>query len=273
MQDVAMGGANPVPLQLRRDGQDMTVTLVPEMNDRFGVAFSGIGYEAEVEVYSVMPGKPAGAAGLKAGDRILTVDGIKVPSASALVEMVNGSKGRPLDIEIGRKGEKSHVQITPVMDPENKRFIIGIFPIPALPTVLVKRGPGEAFQKSVETNWGYATVVFRTLKGIFSGNIKPKALSGPIGIMQMIATSLRQGIQKLLEFMALLNTNLAVFNLLPLAITDGGVILFLLLEAIRRKPLALSTQNIINRVGFSFFLMLFLFVTFQDIIRVSWFLN
>ena len=116
-------------------------------------------------------------------------------------------------------------------------------------------------------------MVFRTLNGIFTGNIKPKALSGPIGIVQMIASSLRQSLQKFLEFMALLNTNLAVFNLLPLAITDGGVVLFLLLEAIRRKPLALATQNIINRVGFSFFLMLFLFVTFQDIIRIPWFLN
>jgi regulator of sigma E protease len=84
---------------------------------------------------------------------------------------------------------------------------------------------------------------------------------------------MRQGMQKLLEFMALLNTNLAVLNLLPLAITDGGVVMFLILEAIRRRPLALSTQNIINRVGISFFLMLFLFVTFQDIIRIPWFLN
>lgn len=273
MQDVAMGGANPVPLTLRRDGRDTTLTLVPEMNPRFGIALSGIGYEAEIEVHSVMPGKPAAAAGLLAGDRIHFVDGIKVPSASALVEMVNGSKGRPIELEIGRKGEKRSFRVSPVMDSDSKRYIIGIFPMPVVPTVLVHRGPAEAFQKSIETTWGHATLVFRTLRGILSGNIKPKALSGPIGIMQMIASSMRQGMQRLLDFMALLNTNLAVFNLLPLAITDGGVILFLLLEAIRRKPLALSTQNIINRVGFSFFLMLFLFVTFQDIIRVSWFLN
>jgi regulator of sigma E protease len=73
--------------------------------------------------------------------------------------------------------------------------------------------------------------------------------------------------------MAVLNTNLAVLNILPLAITDGGLIVFLLLEAIRRKPLSLGTQSVINRVGISFFLVLFLFVTFQDIIRIPWFLN
>lgn len=272
MQDVAMGGANPVPLTLRRGGRDTTVTLVPEMNTKFGIAISGIG-PSEIEVNSVMAGRPAAAAGIKAGDRLLTVDGVKVPSATTLIEMVNGSQGRPLNIELSRAGQKYSIQVSPILDKDSKRFIIGIIPMAAVPTQLVHRGPVDAFKKSVSKNIEHGTLVFRTLQGIFSGNIKAKALSGPIGIVQMIAGSMRQGMQKLLEFMALLNTNLAVLNLLPLAITDGGVVLFLLLEAIRRRPLALSTQNIINRVGFSFFLMLFLFVTFQDIIRIPWFLN
>lgn len=271
MQDVAMGGAAPVPLTLRRDGRDTTLTLVPEMNPKFGIALSGITSEAEIEVYQIVAGKPAALAGLKVGDRLLTVDGVKVPSSAALVEMVKGSQGRPLDIEVSRKGETLRFHVTPVLDGDS--YKIGVGPVPVVPTELVKRGVGEALAKSWETNYGYATLVFRTLSGIFTGAIKPKALSGPIGIVQMIASSLRQSLQKFLEFMALLNTNLAVFNLLPLAITDGGVVLFLILEAIRRKPLALSTQSIINRVGFSFFLMLFLFVTFQDIIRIPWFLN
>lgn len=271
VQDVAMSGANPVPLTLRRDGRDTTLTLTPEMNPKFGIALSGITSEAEIEVYQVVAGKPAAEAGIKVGDRILTVDGVKVPSSASLVEMVKGSQGRTLKIEISRKGERKEFAIAPVKDGDTWK--IGVGPVAVAPTELVKRGVGEAFSKSIETNVGYATLVFRTLNGIFTGNIKPKALSGPIGIVQMIASSLRQSLQKFLEFMALLNTNLAVFNLLPLAITDGGVILFLLLEAIRRKPLALSTQSIINRVGFSFFLMLFLFVTFQDIIRIPWFLN
>lgn len=271
MQDVAMGGAAPVPLTLRRAGRDTTLTLVPEMNPKFGIALSGITSEAEIEVYQVVAGKPAAAAGIKVGDRLLSVDGVKVPSSSALVEMVKGSQGRPLEIEISRKGETKRFNVTPVMDGD--RYVIGVGPVPVVPTELVKRSVGEALGKSWETNYGYATLVFRTLNGIITGAIKPKALSGPIGIVQMIASSLRQSLQKFLEFMALLNTNLAVFNLLPLAITDGGVVLFLILEAIRRKPLALNTQNIINRVGFSFFLMLFLFVTFQDIIRIPWFLN
>src|SRR5690606_16502462 len=273
MQDVAMEGGHPVQLAIRRDGKDTAVTMTPEMNAKFGIAFSGISGETDVLVARIIPGKPAEGAGLQVGDTILAVDGIRVPSAMALIEMVNGSKGEPITLSLVRKEEKKDILVTPVLDTESKRYIIGIFPGISVPTVLVKRGVGEAFQKSVDKNVESGTMVFRTLYGIITGKIKLKALSGPIGIVQMIAGSLRQSLQKFMEFMALLNTNLAVLNLLPLAITDGGVIVFLLLEAIRRKPLSLNTQATVNKVGFSFFLLLFLFVTFQDIIRIPWFLN
>jgi regulator of sigma E protease len=273
MQDVAMEGGHPVPLMIRRAGRDTTLSLNAEINAKFGIAFSGINGEFEVMIDKVHPGRPAEAAGFKARDKILTVDGIRIPSAMALIDMVNGSKGQPITIAVLRDGEKKEIQVSPMMDNDVKRYVIGIQPGVLMPTVLVKRNASEAFQKSVSKNVENGTMVFRTIGGIITGKIKMKALSGPIGIVQMIAGSLRQSLQKFLEFMALLNTNLAVLNILPLAITDGGVVMFLLLEAIRKKPLSLNTQMVINKVGFSFFLLLFLFVTFQDIIRIPWFLN
>ncbi len=273
MQDVAMEGGHPIPLEIRRSEQSLTLTMVPEINAKFGIALSGITGEAEVVVAKVMPGKPAEAAGLKLGDKIMAVDGIRIPSATALIEMVNGSKGESITISVVRDNQKLEIPIRPVMDESSKRYVVGIYPGLSVPTILVKRGVVGAMNKSVEKNAESATLVFKTLSGIILGKIKLKALSGPIGIVQMIAGSLRQSVQKFLEFMALLNTNLAVLNILPLAITDGGVVMFLFLEWIRKKPLALSTQHMINRVGFSFFLLLFLFVTFQDILRIPWFLN
>lgn len=273
MQDVAMEGGHTVKLAVRRNGQDTVLQMTPQINPKFGIAFSGISPEADVEVDKVIPGKPAEAAGLKTDDKILTVDGIRIPSATSLIDMVNGSKGSPITLAIQRQGERKDIQITPVMDPQSKRWIVGIYPRVIVPTELVKRNVPAALKQSLAKNWESGTMVLRTLSGIITGKIKMKALSGPIGIVQMIAGSLRQSVQKFLEFMALLNTNLAVLNILPLAITDGGVVMFLLLEAVRRKPLSLNTQSIINRVGISFFLVLFLFVTFQDIIRIPWFLN
>jgi regulator of sigma E protease len=229
MQDVAMEGGHAANLALRRNGKDTVVAMTSQINPKFGIAFSGISPEADVEIEKVIKGKPADAAGLMQDDKILSVDGIKIPSATSLIEMVNGSKGQPITISLVRKGEKKDVQVTPIMDDQSKRFIVGIYPRVIVPTELVKRGPGAALHKSLQKNWESGTMVLRTLSGIVTGKIKPKALSGPIGIVQMIAGSLRQSVQKFLEFMALLNTNLAVLNILPLAITDGGLVVFLLL--------------------------------------------
>ncbi len=272
-QDVAMEGGRAIPLEIHRADKDLTVSMIPEINPKFGIALSGINGEAEVIALEVVPGKPAQLAGLKSNDKIVAVDGIRIPSSTALIEMVNGSKGEMITVTILRGTEKMEFQMRPLLDESAKRFRIGIGTGMLVPTILVKRNVLEAMKKSMSKNAESGTMVFKTLSGILLGKIKLKALSGPIGIVQMIAGSLRQSVQKFLEFMALLNTNLAVLNILPLAITDGGVVMFLLLEWIRKKPLALSTQHTINKVGFSFFLLLFLFVTFQDIIRIPWFLN
>jgi len=272
-QDVALQGGKALPVHIRRDGRDLDLTLVPEMDPRFGISQVGLVGEMKVVVSKVMPGKPAALAGLLAGDTLLRIDSTRIPSASALVEMVNGSKGRPIDVTVRRPGGEQTLTLSPIRDESGERFIMGVYPGHVVPTEVVSYGPVAALQKSVAKNWEFGTMVFKTFGSILTGRIQLKALSGPVGIIQMIAGSLRQGLQKFLEFIALLNTNLGVLNLLPLAITDGGLLLFLLIEAIRRKPLSLRVQGNINRVGLAFFLSLFLFVTFQDILRIPWFLN
>ncbi len=273
MQDAAMEGGRAGSLGIRRAGRDTGLILTPEMDPRFGIALTGILGEWEVTVNKLVPGKPAELSGLKVGDVIETIDSTNIPSSTALVEMINGSKGRTLHFGILRGSEKLELPLTPSFDSSAQRYLIGIYPANIVPTQLVKRGVAQSAAASVEKTWEHSTLVFRTFGGILTGHVRLKALSGPIGIVQMIAGSLRRSAQEFLEFIALLNTNLGVLNLLPLAITDGGLILFLLIEAVRRKPLSLRTQGIINRVGISFFMALFLFVTFHDILRIRWLLD
>ncbi len=272
-QDAALQGGKSLDIGIRRDSSEKHLTLIPEMDSRFGIAQVGLIGEMKVVVSRVMDAKPAAMAGILAGDTIVRIDSTRIPSASALVEMVNGSKGREIAVTVKRADGQKTLSLAPVLDDDGKRYIMGVYPGHVVPVQLNKYGPGEAFTKSVSKNYEFATMVFKTFGSILSGRIQLKALSGPVGIIQMIAGSLRQGMQKFLEFIALLNTNLGVLNLLPLAITDGGLLLFLLVEGIRRKPLSLRVQGIVNRVGLSFFLALFLFVTFQDILRIPWFLN
>jgi regulator of sigma E protease len=272
-QQVAMEAGTTLNFRVQRGNETLELQITPELNPRYGIALPGFYGEAEITVAKLIPGKPAQASGVESGDHILTVDSVAIPSATALVEMINGSQGRTVELALVRGADTLRKTVQPIKDEESGRYIIGIYPGITMPTEWVKRGPADAATAAVAKTWDYATLVFRTFGKIFTGQVQLKALSGPIGIVQMISTSLRQGTQEFLMFMALLNTNLGVLNLLPLAITDGGLILFLLLEAIRRKPLSLKTQGMINRVGLSFFILMFLFVTFHDILRIPWFLN
>src|SRR5690606_3431276 len=178
-----------------------------------------------------------------------------------------------LTFSVRRDGAPLDLPITPAYDEDLKRWLIGIQPAAVMPTVRVRRGPVESAREAAATTLSHATLVFRTFGSLLTGDVQVKALSGPIGIVQMISGSLRESFRKFIEFTALLNTNLGVLNLLPLAITDGGLILLLLIEAVRRKPVSARVQGAINRVGISFFIVLFLFITFQDILRVPMFLD
>lgn len=272
-REAALSGAGPYPLEIRRAGRDTTLSLSPEMNSRFGIALTGIVGEWEVRVHKVMPGRAAEQAGLRPGDVIESVDGTPVPTPAALVDMIHGSEGRPLAFGVRRGDEILALTVSPAYDEGLERWMIGIQPAAVMPTVRVRRGPVESARQAAATTWSHATLVFRTFGGLLTGDVQVKALSGPVGIVQMISGSLRESFRKFIEFTALLNTNLGVLNLLPLAITDGGLILLLLIEAVRRKPVSARVQGAINRVGMAFFITLFLFITFQDILRVPMFLD
>ena len=105
----------------------------------------------------------------------MAVDGIRIPSATALIEMVNGSKGESITISLVRDNQKLEIPIRPVMDESSKRYVVGIYPGLSVPTILVKRGVLGAMNKSVEKNAESATLVFKTLSGIILGKIKLKA--------------------------------------------------------------------------------------------------
>ncbi len=273
MQEAALDGGKEGAIQVKRDSDILNLKITPVIHEKLGIAMAGLSGEGDVTVESLVPGKPAEKMGLLKGDIIRLVDGFPVASSSGLVELINKSKGQEVQLSILRSGQEQLVNVTPVKDPESERFVIGIYPILAVPTALVKRGFGESITKSWDQNLYFASALFRYLGGLFTGQVKAKALSGPIGILQMIANSLQYSIQRFIEFLAMISMNLGIMNLLPLAITDGGLILFLLLEAIRRKPLSTVVQMRINQVAMAFFLLLAIFVTTHDIIRIPWFLN
>lgn len=217
-------------------------------------------------VGSFSPGSPAKQAGLRKGDTIVAVNEDSVRFWAELPELISeyDSTTGPLSLTVARNGKTITTKITPRMNKRLQRHVIGIGP----PTRTVRSGPVQAVGKSVTRSWELVVLTFEHLGKMVRGLISPRELAGPLGIVQMSGGMALLGWKELLSFMSLIGVNLALLNLLPLVITDGGLLLFMVIEAARGKPLPTKYQLIINRIAIAAFILLFLYVTFNDILRI-----
>lgn len=220
-------------------------------------------------VGKVNPGSPAQAAGLLPGDSIVTIDSSAVRTwmqVSRRIVAYDTASG-PVRLCVVREGATVELHVTPYYDSLAKRFRIGMLAGEGA-TKLVKMGPIAAIPKAFERSNDIVVLIFNTLGQLFTSRVSPKELAGPVGIVQMSGGVALMGLSAILKFMALIGINLALLNLLPLVITDGGLLFFMLIEAVRGKPLPLKAQMIINQAAIAFFILLFVFVTFNDILRI-----
>jgi regulator of sigma E protease len=172
-----------------------------------------------------------------------------------------------MNIILRRNGSTVSVSVKPSFNKEANRYLLGI-QVAAPETRTIQYNAVKAIFKALDKSLEYTTMIFEVLSKLLSAAISPKQLAGPVGIIQMSGAVALISIVQLLNFMALIGINLGVLNLFPLIITDGGVLFFLLIESIRRKPLSLKAQMLMNRIAISLFITLFLFVTFQDFLRI-----
>jgi regulator of sigma E protease len=214
-------------------------------------------------------GSVAQKAGLKEKDTVVSINGTVLHSWYELSSIVTryDTLAGPLVFAVRRNGADVSVGVVPGYNKDEKRFIVGIST--ARPEMRqVRYGPATSVGKMFEKSWSYTTMIFDVLGKLLSNQVSTKQLAGPVGIVQMSGVMALSGLVPIMEFMALIGINLAVLNLMPLIITDGGMLLFLCIEAIRRRPLPVKYQLIINRIAISFFIALFVYVTFNDIVRI-----
>ena len=211
---------------------------------------------------------PAQKAGLKPGDTVISIDGQKVYSWFQLMEIVEKwTPGSPLQFTVARDGTVLSADISPEFDKQAGRKLVGIR-VSEGEKEKISYSPLVAVRKGLDKGWEYTTMIFDVIGKLVSRQVPASQLAGPVGIIPASGFMVMQGLSPILNFMALIGINLAVLNLMPLIITDGGLLLFLGLEAIRRKPLNIKTQMTINKIAIAFFLLLFLFVTFNDVMRL-----
>lgn len=258
----------PLAVELERDGQRLETTVTPILDESSGVGFAGWADEGEVLVAAVPAGMPAEKAGLRRGDLLKSVDAVPIRSRYSLQESIRSSGGKPVDVEYVRDGRTAHVVIQPVyseMDGPG-RWMIGVEHERRM--VMTSLSFPAALNESVRQNLKSTTLIFQFLRGIVGRRMSARSLEGPIRIAQLSGDAARQGAFSYVGLMALVSLNLAIFNLLPIPILDGGVILLLLVEMVIRRDISLSVKEAVFKLGFVFLMMVVVFVLYNDISKI-----
>lgn len=223
-----------------------------------------IGGVPVVGIEEVKSGSPAHEAGFQPGDRIIAINGTPVTSLEAVQGAIADAAGKTLTFSIKRDNEQVRLRAVPGRDPASGRGLLGV----VLTLNWEKKGVLAAVSVGTEHTLRLLKELVLILYRMVLGKAKVE-VAGPIGIAQVIGETARLGIISLLSLAGLLNVNLAVLNLLPIPVLDGGWILMLLLEGIRRKPLKEEHEIFLRIAGACLLILLFLFATYSDIIRLG----
>lgn len=221
------------------------------------------------EVGKVVEGTPAQTAGFMAGDRVTSVEGKPVWRWHDMRKIIEKNPGRPLTVIVERDGVKKDLSVTPALSKEKDIFgkpvgRIGIAPSNRAETL----GPLAAIQEGVNATWRVTEDVTVVLIKLVKGEVSAKTLGGPITIIQASGASLKAGIFLFMGFMSFISINLAIINLLPIPILDGGHLLFFLIEAVIRRPVTGRVREIAVQAGLLFIVCLMALVFYNDISRI-----
>lgn len=218
----------------------------------------------EPVIGGIVSGMPAETAGLRVGDKILTLNGESIVTWEDFVTKLRAAEAEsPVEISYERGDETATVSLTPEFHGDSKRALIGV----QSSTVYESQGVAESFVLAIQHTRDILVFMLNALAEIFMAPSQAE-LAGPIGIAQMAGQVAETGFVPLLNFAALLSLNLGIINLLPVPALDGGHFVGLAIEAVRGKPLSARALMYTQRVGIALLLALTIFATTSDIIRV-----
>ena len=272
-ESIMLSEGDQIEFLVRRDGQEVAVTTqfnIPETQwwERKGMRTVGIWVENRIVINLISEGGPAARAGLQPEDEIVSANGEDLRSRQRFSEIVESSENKALQLVIRRNGEGKEISITP-------RKPTNVEPARARPMIGVGFETGDEFTKTIynpgplEQVGDSVRMMWVTLAKIVSprSDVGIQHLSGPVGIggVMFDMLSIEDGWRRLLFFMVLFNVNLAILNMLPLPILDGGHIVLAIGEILAGRPIQARLLEVVQFVFFFLLLGLFLFITTKDI--------
>ena len=254
-----------IKLQVERNGELLDFNLKPtEVKSKV----TGIYLDDEAKIITMDKGSSAEKAGIQNNDKILKINGQEVNGSSdKVIEILNQEKtedtnenednNEPIEITVQRGNAEVTIELVPDMV---STYYLGVNMKYAEDTFI-----NRCINGGMETKV-FVFSIFDNLKQLFTGNVGLDQMMGPVGISEVVANT--NGFREFFEMMALISLSLGVTNLLPIPALDGGKLLILLIEAIRRKPLKQETEMNIQLIGFAILIGIFLMVTYNDILRI-----
>ena len=222
---------------------------------------------------SVRAGSPALAAGLEKGDLITQINGSPINSWDEMAEIINASQGRTLDLTVRRQDSTLDFSIAPekvttknIFGEDVQRYVVGI------------TASGESYSKEMNLFQAASESLIQTYRvtelmvviiaKLIKGDISTNTLGGPIMIAQMAGDSAKAGVGSLISFIAVISINLAIINLLPIPVLDGGHLLFFFIEAVKGRPVSIKVREVAQQVGLFILILLMILVFYNDITRI-----
>lgn len=269
-----------VELELKHDGklQKRKLTLSQDKAKKQLVGYAGLEplnfFADDPVIHDISANSAAEKAGFKAGDRVVEMNGEVVKYWSQMTKLVQQSKGEELSIKVKRGDDVVDLKAAPVYHEDAKKYLLGVTKKLDMSLFAKKQyGFVEAVKLGAKENFKLIGLTVDVLKRLFTRDLSVKSLGGPIQIAKATSAAAESGVGEFLYLLAFLSIQLGILNLLPIPVLDGGHVVFMAIEGIRRKPLSPKIRQISTQVGMFMLLFLMVVVTVNDINSVWGFKN
>ena len=264
---VAISSKGPIDVAIQRGNQILEKQVQPEIDGSDPYGAVGWLPDQPITVTELEPNMPAAQAGLKLGDEIVAVNGTSMRSLLSVIHYLRQNGSKPVDVTAVRNGQQLSFKITPVQtdDDGQKNYRLGF---QSRPVQIDKLPFAQALNRSLEENRRYSLLIVDLVRKLVQHKASIKQMEGPIGIARASGDAARQpGWTPLLSLMAMISLNLGIFNLLPIPILDGGIILLLIIEGVLRREIKPRIKERIYQTAFVFLILFAAVVIYNDLMK------